>query len=218
MSALNYILMHDKIYLAMDTLAVSPVDKCPVKFLTKFSILPHLNLVMAGTGETRIICDWFQFVNWNLNIRDINELNECTPTILQEEWLKRTEPSATSSTIYHFGYSDKDEVHVGYAYRSRDNWVSERLEYSIGIKPKVELQQGSNELEVLINTVREQSRMDRELPVENKVGIGGDVCVLIVNKKNITASSLYRLETYGHDYRMMPSTPWVGTKDLFEEG
>ena len=45
MSALVYIVQPDKIALSMDTRVVTHDDKIPLYYQTKFTVLPHLNLV-----------------------------------------------------------------------------------------------------------------------------------------------------------------------------
>ena len=58
MSSLIYFTQEQQVFVATDTLAVSPDGK-PLMFTTKTLIVPHLQMMMAGTGAGGFLDRWF---------------------------------------------------------------------------------------------------------------------------------------------------------------
>ena len=66
MSSLIFHTEQNQVMIATDTLATSP-DGRPFKFTTKaFFLLPHLRMIIAGTGAGGFLGRWFIRVNDNL--------------------------------------------------------------------------------------------------------------------------------------------------------
>lgn len=211
MTALIYKLSHEEILIAMDTLSISQDDKSPLSYVTKFTILPHLRSVIAGTGDASLISNWFKFVNWDLNVQTIEQLNDITPNILQREWRESCGNIPSSATLFHFGYSEKSKVHIGYRYSSRDNFVSQQLPYTFGYKPGVpeslfnDLRKSGGGVEnLMLNLMIEQQKSDNELAIAEKVGIGGEICLIIIKGNTISTLPIYRFESYDSDLALMP--------------
>jgi hypothetical protein len=81
---------------ATDTLATSPDGK-PLKFTTKAFILPHLKMIIAGTGAGGFLGRWFVRINDGLIVRGIDNLDYHTPRDLASMWQRHKEefPSQT---------------------------------------------------------------------------------------------------------------------------
>lgn len=205
MTALVYIVQPDKIYLAMDTLVVTYDDKIPLYYQTKFTVLPHLNLVIAGTGFASLINDWFHFVNGSMVVRDIDHLKVLAPGLLRDAATQRQRADITTTTLYHFGYSTLEKRYVGYAYRSAKKWEPDRLQDALGLKPVIDVQPTGNIQipQFLIDIVCEQRRKDLLLPVSERVGIGGDIQVVVMENGIVTISTVHRFESYESDYELM---------------
>ena len=205
MTALVYIVQPDKIYLAMDTLVVTHDDKIPLYYQTKFTVLPHLNLVIAGTGFASLINEWFYFVNGSMVVRDIDHLKVLAPGLLRAAAPRCQGADITTTTLYHFGYSTLEKRYVGYAYRSAKNWEPDRLQDALGLKPVIDVQPTSNIQipQFLIDIVCEQRRKDLLLPVSERVGIGGDIQVVVMENGIVTISTVHRFESYESDYELM---------------
>jgi len=205
MTALVYIVQPDKIYLAMDTLVVTHDDKIPLYYQTKFTVLPHLNLVIAGTGFASLINDWFHYVNGSMVVRDIDHLKDLAPGLLRDATPRCQGADITTTTLYHFGYSKLEKRYVGYAYRSAKNWEPDRLQDALGLKPVIDVQPTRNIQipQFLINIVCEQRRKDLSLPVSERVGIGGDIQVVVMENGIVTISTVHRFESYESDYELM---------------
>ena len=166
MTALVFTIQPEQVCLAMDTLVVSAADKTPMCYQTKFTVLPHLNLVIAGTGLASLINGWFHFVNANIVAQDIDHLNLFTTETLRRI-ASQFGTQITTTTLYHFGYSSFDKRYVGYAYRSTKDWISEKLPDALGLKPVVYVPETDNIQfpQFLIDRVSEQRRHDILLPI-----------------------------------------------------
>jgi len=205
MTALNYTIQPDQICLAMDTLVISAQDKTPLCYQTKFVTLPHLNLVIAGTGLASLIAHWFHIVNTSAVVRDIDHLNVFAPELLPKIAESQEGTDLTTTTLYHFGYSVANNRYVGYAYRSADNWESDSLPDALGVKPVVDVPPTDNIQfpQFMIDIVSEQRRQDLLLPQAERLGIGGEIQFVVMQNSTITMSTVHRFESYESDYSRM---------------
>lgn len=205
MTALVFTIQPDQICLAMDTLVVAADDKAPLCYQTKFTVLPHLNLVIAGTGLASLITGWFHFVNGNVVVRDIEQINAYTPGALRRAAAECEGTNLTTTTLYHFGYSTFQKRYVGYAYRSTKNWETDKLPDALGFKPVVHVP-STDDIQCpqfLIDIVSEQRRQDLQLPLAERVGIGGDIHFVVLENGIVTISTVHRFESYESDYQQM---------------
>ena len=205
MTALTFTIQPDQICLAIDTLVVSATDKTPVCYQTKFTVLPHLNLVIAGTGLVSLITNWFHFVNTSMVIRDIDHLNGFAPDSLLRLAAELEGTDLTTTTLYHFGYSNADSRYVGYAYRSANNWKSDPLPDALGVKPFVDVPSTENIQfpQFLIDIISEQRCQDLLLPQAERLGIGGEIQFVVIQNSVVTVSTVHRFESYDSDYNIM---------------
>jgi hypothetical protein len=194
MTSLVYALQPDQVFIAMDTLVVNGIDKTPAAFQRKFLPIPEFNLLIAGTGSADFINGWFQFVPKYLMGCDIDDLNIHAPEILNNS----AKELAHESTIYHFGYSVIENSYVGYAYRSTASFKSEKLKYVLGFKPVIPTE-GLLDVTIpksLVDIVCEQQRYDKLKPVENQVGIGGEIEIVELKDKKLTIKTAHRFLSY----------------------
>lgn len=205
MTALIYALQPDQVCLAMDTLTVSADDKKPLLFQTKFSVLPHLQMVIAGTGVAVMVTQWFQFVNGNMVVRDIDHVDVYAPEALRRAEVECPGTDLTTTTLYHFGYSREQRRYVGYAYRSAKNWASEKLPYALGVKPSVPVPPTDDIQfpEFLVDVMLEQRRADLSLPLSERLGIGGEVSFVVMRNQSVTVTPVHRFESYETEFQQM---------------
>lgn len=205
MTALVFTIQPNQICIAMDTLVVDPYDKTPLRYQTKLTVLPHMNLVIAGTGLAQLINEWFYFVNGSLIVRDIDDLNLYAPKLLSDAMARCQGTDLVTTTMYHFGYSTARNRYVGYAYRSTKNWESDQLQDALGFKPVVDVQPtGKVEFpQFFIDIISEQRRRDLLLPVSKRVGIGGDIQFVVLEHGVVTISNVHRFDSYDLDYELM---------------
>jgi hypothetical protein len=183
-TALVFVLDQESVVIGMDTLAIRARDKSPYLYASKILCLPHIGAVVCGTGSQRLPLSWFVDLETKVLARDIDYVNEIAPECLLSLWTDLAEPG--TSTIYHFGYSPREDAYVGFAFRSTHDFAAERLEYGIGVKPP------SGELiavamdrvgelgihDAIVSLIETARTVDDELPLSERVGIGGEVHLL----------------------------------------
>jgi hypothetical protein len=127
------------VLVATDTLATSTEGK-PYMYTTKAFIVPHLHLIMAGTGVAGFLSRWFVRLNDNFIVRGIDRVNDFAPTTLPVLWQAYKEELSIKddlmTTVYHFGFSEVTGLIHSFAYRSTNNFRSEQIPYGLRYKPK----------------------------------------------------------------------------------
>ena len=85
MSSLIFYTDSENILVATDTLAVDMAGE-PMMFSTKAMYVPHLRMIIAGTGVGMFSGDWAMSVNNRMIVRDILNLDYHTPDQLRTCW------------------------------------------------------------------------------------------------------------------------------------
>lgn len=174
MTALIFALNPECVLIGMDSLSVRE-EKIPHNYVTKLFPLPHLKGAICGTGSIDLILDWFADIQRTVIAKDILFLNKIAQERLSQIKAKYNYPSDLTSTIYHFGYHQVENRFVGFAFRSKNNFEPENLEYGLGIKPvDDELRRISTDLvekkglpEGFINLMEYQKLNDENKPIED---------------------------------------------------
>ena len=120
-----------------DTLATTTAGE-PFLYVSKCYVVPHLDMVIAGTGYGQLGARWSCMVQENLLCRDIEMLDQHAPEAIAGLWARlqaESGPIGGTSTIYHFGRAESSGEYVGYAYRSADGFVSDPRPHGFGVKP-----------------------------------------------------------------------------------
>jgi hypothetical protein len=131
-TGLVFDLSDDAVVFLIDTLATT-TDGSPRFFTTKFVPLPHLSMVVCGTGSGGMADEWALRVNSHYLVAGIKNLNFHTPAGLRSLWMEHqgrhgADAEGLTTTVYHFGVSEDTGVIVDFAYRSTDDFVPERLQ------------------------------------------------------------------------------------------
>src|SRR5690242_2369924 len=120
MSSLIFHTDERQVFTATDTLATSP-DGEPFLFTTKAFVVPHLWMMMAGTGAGGFLGKWFIEVNDRMIVKGIDNLDYHTPQALDRIWQSYKQecsiPETFTTTVYHFGFSEEEGAIHSYAYR-----------------------------------------------------------------------------------------------------
>lgn len=99
--------------LLTDTYATTP-EGDPRTFQSKVFALPHLNMAMGGTGVGQLMQQWFDAIQSQMLVRDVENLDRHAPEALRGIWrsmiervdgLERAVEEGATSTIYHFGFT-----------------------------------------------------------------------------------------------------------------
>ena len=178
MSSLIFVTERKQVLVATDTLATLPNGE-PVFFTTKAFIVPHLSMIMCGTGMSGFLGKWWIQVNDRMVVSCIDNLDYHAPIRLRSLWREFKEensiPDNLSTTIYHFGFSIEDGTIHSYAYRSTNDFVSESLQYGIGIKPECPLPEGLEFPRDVKGLMVQQRNIQQTLPQNERLYIGGSI-------------------------------------------
>lgn len=201
MSSLIFATDEVQAFVATDTLATSP-DGEPFLFTTKAFAVPHLRIIMAGTGIGGFLGKWFVQVNDRMVVKGIDHLDYHTPEALSPLWqahkVECSMPDDFTTTVYHFGFSEEDGLIHSYAYRSVNNFQSERLQYGFGVKPEAEIPE-PYQLPTDVRRIMDSQRaIQSTRPKHQRVYVGGEIVVHHLTEQGF---SIYVLDQF-KDYEL----------------
>ena len=206
MSVLVYLLHDDLVVLVADTLA-SESGLGPLKFVNKVFSLPYLNTLIAGTGIMDLAIDWYSFIQKSIVAKDIVNLDKITQNKLSDLYKSYKTDELSTATIYQFGFCKEINRHIGFAYRSTNGFVSEKLIPSIGIKPSdgIDLtkDQPAKEEQFEDYSKRmaiQQKYIDDQKCEKERLGIGGDLYYYILKKDVIEIKKIYEFPDKNINY------------------
>jgi hypothetical protein len=203
MSSLIFFTDESQAFVATDTLAVEP-DGTPLFFSSKAQYLPHLSLIVAGTGAGGFSCNWTSLINSRMLVQDIEHLDQFAPDALRKLWeTYRSEidvPESITTTIYHFGVSISSGHITSFAYRSTNNFSSEPLEYGTGVKPECAVAEG-NLYELVEPMMLEQRQIQASKPAEERIYIGGEAYALHLTPTSFNCVRLFEFDDYEQHQR-----------------
>jgi hypothetical protein len=207
MTALVFALQPDQVCLAMDTLVVGADDRLPMSFQRKFLSLPDSELIVAGTGLANFINGWFAYLSALARVGDIDDLNAIAPGVLKASADAFGGLGDITTTLYHFGYSRKNARYVGYAYRSINEFRPEKLQDALGLKPVVPVAPTDNIQfpDFLIDIVIAQQRADRDLPIQQQLGIGGEIEFAVLSQRTTRIETVYRFISFERERQHIDS-------------
>jgi len=209
-TALVFALLQDTVWIAADTLSLTGGGR-PFKYASKIYPLPHLSGAMVGTGDMNVVVDWFTQIQMNVVARSFLYLNTVGPQQLLTIHAKYGDLNARTTTIYHFGYDENEMRFRGFALRSSKDYEPEELIYGLGIKPYgEELGAGLTAIainypiqEIIVRLMEEQKRRDDALLPHERVGIGGEIHILNLNKDEQFMWRCHRFPDYEVLFREM---------------
>jgi hypothetical protein len=203
MSSLIFKTEERQVFVATDTLAVAPGGRA-LMFTTKALIVPHLRMLMAGTGTGGFLDRWFVNVNSGKVVIGIENLDYHTPKSLSDLWQKFKEekdefPEDQTTTVYHFGFSEETGVIRAFAYRSTNGFVSEPLGYGIAMKPECSIPQNLQLPGDIKSMMDEQREIQRALPENQRVYIGGEIQIHHLMEAGFNVYTLDRFDDFAAD-------------------
>lgn len=206
MSSLIFHTQPDLAVVATDTLAVTP-DGTPSLFSSKAIYLPHLKTIIAGTG-LMFAADWSNYVNSNMTLAGLRNLNYHTPKLLRSRWQKLKGdpgfPQGATITVYQIGVrEDGDQEIEAFAYRSTTDFESEPLPYGTRAKPDCSFPNEGNIVQHLRPMMMEQRTIQETLPLGEQLYIGGECVVMLLTKDSCTTANLFRFDDYDDHYKGM---------------
>jgi hypothetical protein len=197
MSSLIFHTDESQVFIATDTLATSP-DGEPFLFTTKAFVVPHLWMMMAGTGAGGFLGRWFIEVNDRMIVKGIDNLDYHTPEALARLWRGYRQeysiPDEFTTTVYHFGFADGEDAIHTYVYRSVNNFQSERLQYGVGVKPECEIPEPYKFPFDIKKMMESQRAIQATRPKAERVYIGGEIMVHHLTHQGFTIYVLDEFE------------------------
>ena len=198
MSLLMFALDSNQVVIVADTLATYPNGE-PFLLVSKCAVVPHLEMVVAGTGIAQVGQRWAHQLQTATLARSIDLLDQHVPAALRKITADLEEEFGKlpgSSTVYHFGFSEESDGYTGYAYRSEQAYVSERLSGGFGVKPvpSGEFTAPSDLDELVALGRRIRTEQDAE-PKESRIYIGGEFWMTVLVNRTVQISKLFRTTT-----------------------
>jgi hypothetical protein len=189
----------DRALVATDTLAVYG-DGSLAGFTSKAFVIPHLNMIVAGTGIAGVASAWLRCVNEELCPLGIEWLNTEAPEHLNrlfEAELGRWGSGAHlhSMSIYHVGFSEVDGSLKGFQLNSESGFRAEQLEPAISRKPPSGPYADHEDAYVRLINIMIQQRMTQESkPPTERLYIGGDIQLIELNAQSAITARIFTFD------------------------
>ncbi|MFC0204478.1 hypothetical protein ACFFJC_09355 [Novosphingobium soli] len=176
MTALNFVLSEQAVYVVADTLVTYEHE--PAYFTTKVFAVPHWNGLICGRGSHGLILDWVMRAFGSTLAVDLAQVDAFAPDIMRDIHCSRPEEEQINCTtsIYHLAFDPVQDRFVGFAYRSTNDFNSEPLEYGIHLKPATQTDVPLGVFpDDFVSLMKQQRKEQDELPNETRCFIGGQV-------------------------------------------
>ena len=212
MTALAAYCSDSELVIAMDTLASYP-DKSPFKPVTKIIPLLHIHSVICPLGHLQLAHSLFLFIEERIICYDIDNLilhlRQNVNSFFQ--WTSDIWKTPLLGTVYLFGFSLSDKIYKGFAFRSSGNTATiDELPHGFIAKPHHGVID-EDSLEPLIpfnlndipsslaSAVLKMRNVDRSRPVQDRVGIGCQIQIAILDNRGYTITTV-EMEDYKTTY------------------
>jgi hypothetical protein len=199
MSSLIFYTDHEKAIIATDTLAVDEEGSVR-QYTSKAVLVPHLRLVIAGTGVGGFSSRWFAQVNDRMVVRGLDHLDFHATDSLGNLFSAYQQeigfPDNLTATIYHIGISEITGHVQAYAYRSECGFESERLSYGLRVKPECVVPEGYELPFDIVRMMDSQRTIQETKPPEERLYIGGEIQVIQIERSSFHCYQLHRFEDF----------------------
>lgn len=220
---------HDKALIVTDTLASTLEGDSyrPRGFSTKIHTLPHMNMVFAFRGVSRLAALWEHELTEVSKCQDIEDAHEVAASRLKqrvESAARRHDlpPEKSGASFYCFGFPHGAAQLVSYAYENANEYAGERFEVSSPSDPEYEevrflaapSLQTSIAPDVLLEradyidyATRVKDEHDRDL-VDEVIPIGGDLFATFVENWKIRTVLWHRFPDYDTTWEQIRPQDW----------
>lgn len=186
-------------FVVTDTLAVGQDDRSDKFFTTKAHYLPHLRMIIAGTGYAGFADRWYCHVNSQMRVAGIENLDYHTPSSLKQAWegfCSRENPPPGTTTVYHIGFSEETGEVVTFAYRSKNDFSSERIPYGLACKPDCSVPDGDDLTALIRPMMEEQREIQSKIPADERIYIGGEANAIRLTPDGCRQWTLFRFADF----------------------
>jgi hypothetical protein len=204
MSSLIYKVEKMQVFLATDSLAT--VNGRAMGFTTKAFPLPHLRMVIAGTGLAGFLDHWLVEVNAS-PVRGIDALNEQAQAGLLNvlRTVQKQFPSMHETTsVYHFGFSEDTGIIQAFAYKSEELFEPRQIACGLYVKPNVPedaIPKDTLHPSDFTRIMAAQRAIQAKLPKEARVPIGGEIQMHHLEQAGYKSYRLGQFEDYAETRR-----------------
>lgn len=202
MTAAIFSIAPEHVIVATDTLAVAGDTRSPLMFTTKFYPLPHLGGAMFATGLGDLALSWFGRLQ-RFVATDIHHLDQFVTNELRAADDELKHDPALTTTVYHVGFSHLEGRYVAFAYRSTNDFKSERLSYGLFTKPPVSDAEFAECIDDFIRGMTQQKQADDALPPSQRVHIGGEIQILRLQDQQMFIQTVHRFDDYDEHFERM---------------
>ena len=204
MSSLIFYTDSNQALIATDTLATSgKISGAPFNFTTKAFIIPHLRMIVAGTGGGGFCDRWFLQINSGMIVRGIDNLDYHASRNLALLWSSYKKEFSIgddlTTSIFHFGFSEEDQLIHSYMYNSTNNFESKTIPYGLSGKPEFKSPKPFKLPEDFKFMMDSQREMQMAESRENRVYIGGEIQLIRLDKNGFIVHSLGKFEDFASD-------------------
>lgn len=200
MSSLIFYTEQGNAFIATDTLAVDE-EGLERQYTSKAVLIPHLRMVIAGTGVGGFSSRWFVTVNDSMVVRGLDHLNYHTPEGLRQLFANYQKeagfPTTLTTTIYHIGISEETGHIHSYAYRSENDFASERLGYGMRLKPEGNVPDNYELPSGIVPIMESQRAIQARKPPAIRLYIGGEIQVIQIMRGGFYCYQLHRFDDFG---------------------
>jgi hypothetical protein len=204
MSSLIYKVEKMQVFIATDTLAT--LNGKAIQFTTKAFPLPHLRMVIAGTGSVGFLGHWLVAVNAS-PIRGIDALNEHAQAGLLNalRTFKKQFPEMEEiNSVYHFGFSEDTGIIHSFAYKSEELFEPRQIACGLYVKPNVP--EGAIPTDTLHPSdipgiMAAQRAVQAKLSKETRVSIGGEMQMHHLDQSGYKVYRLGQFEDFAETRR-----------------
>jgi len=198
-SSLIFTTTDDEAIVATDTLATS-TDGQPHYFTTKAFVVPHLKLIMAGTGMAGFLDRWFIQANGRFAVRGIDHLDYHAANALSTLWTAYTKefsvPVGLTTSVFHFGFSElTGKMHV-YTYHSGTKFESRSVGLGIRAKPDFippDEYRFPEDVKILMDA---QRTAQEKTPQGERLHIGGEIPIHVLTRQGCGIYTAARFDDF----------------------
>ena len=203
----------EQVVVLTDTLATTPSGS-PHSFVTKCTVVPHLEMVVGHTGVAQVGHRWSHQLQTSVLARDIDPLDRHVPGVLRsiaDDVAGEFGDHGITSTVYHLGFSQALGTYVGYVYRSESDYVSEVMEPSFRVKPQPVGQfTAPTDLDGMVALGRQLREEQDGLPADQRVYIGGELVVTMLVNRQIQVTKVHRFGDFDSQWEAMNAGFGIG--------
>ena len=203
MSSLIFYADQKQALVATDTLAVSRESREPAYFTSRAIYVPHLKTIVTSTGADRFMEQWFSVIN-QLPVNDIHELNSQSPENLARlfDWFNSVNAYEHPEpvTVYHIGFSEKDDMIYAFAYSYSDGFRPQPLAYGLAILPPCAPPEGNfTFIEDVPGLMVKQREEQEKVEPGKRIPIGGEIYGMYLSAEGCNSFKLGVFDDYPAD-------------------